>query len=57
MGASFVLAWFGDMSLQKGELGILRDSGITFIEKTENPPNAPELDQMGYKAFRKFEIN
>ena len=31
------------MSLQKGELGILRDSGITFIEKAENPPNAPQL--------------
>ena len=45
------------MSLQKGELGILRDSGITFIEKAENPPNAPQLDQMGYKAFRKFEMN
>ena len=51
------MAWFGDMPLQKGELGILRDSGITFIEKAENPSNAPQLDQMGYKAFKKFEMN
>ena len=32
-------------------------SGITFIEKAENPSNAPQLDQMGYKAFKKFEMN
>ena len=42
---------------KKENFDFLRDNGIAFVDKAENPPNALRLDQMGYKAFWKFEIN
>jgi hypothetical protein len=39
------------MSLQEGKLGFLHDNGIAFVEKAENPSNAPQIRPNGLQSL------
>ena len=36
---------------KKENLGLLRDNGTAFVEKTENPPNAPQIRPNGLQSL------
>ena len=54
-----VLFWpdFMTCHYKKENFDFLRDNGIALVEKAEILPMHLRLHQMGYKAFRKFEMN
>ena len=48
-----VLFWpdFVTCHYKKENLDFLRDNGIAFVEKAENPPNAPQIRPNGLQSL------
>ena len=48
-----VLFWpdFMTCHYKKENFDFLRDNGIAFVEKTENPPNAPQIRPNGLQSL------